>query len=73
MSFPSLKHAPSYYFHRNVFLTFIDEPDVVRQAHERLGIRQPHVVVRLSPPGIELAQFTANHRTHIRRHLGGRP
>ena len=37
--FPSLKHAPSDYFHRNVFLTFIDEPNVVRQAHECLGIR----------------------------------
>jgi predicted TIM-barrel fold metal-dependent hydrolase len=36
--FPSLKHAPSDYFHRNVYLTFIDEPNVVRQAHECLGI-----------------------------------
>jgi predicted TIM-barrel fold metal-dependent hydrolase len=36
--FPGLKHRPSDYFHRNVYLTFIDEPDVVRHAHERLGI-----------------------------------
>ena len=36
--FPALKKAPSEYFHRNVFLTFIDEPNVVRYAHERLGI-----------------------------------
>jgi uncharacterized protein len=37
--FPSIKHAPSEYFRRNVHLTFIDEPDVVRQAHETLGIQ----------------------------------
>ena len=30
--FPSPGDAPSDYFHRNVFLTFIDEPNVVRQA-----------------------------------------
>ena len=36
--FPALKKAPSEYFRRNVFLTFIDEPDVVRHAHDRLGI-----------------------------------
>ncbi len=36
--FPALSELPSHYFHRNVFLTFIDEPDAVRHAHERLGI-----------------------------------
>ncbi len=36
--FPGLKHAPSDYFHRNVHLTFIDEPNVIRHAHESLGI-----------------------------------
>ncbi len=36
--FPSLKHEPSFYFRRNLHLTFIDEPNVVRQAHECLGI-----------------------------------
>ena len=36
--FPGLKSAPSDYFHRNVYLTFIDEPNVVRHAHECLGI-----------------------------------
>ena len=36
--FPALKMAPSEYFHRNVFLTFIDEPDAIRHAHERLGV-----------------------------------
>lgn len=35
---PTLKLRPSDYFHRNVHLTFIDEPDVVRQAHDCLGI-----------------------------------
>jgi uncharacterized protein len=36
--FPAIKELPSHYFHQNVFLTFIDEPNAVRDAHERLGI-----------------------------------
>ncbi|MDA8044491.1 MAG: amidohydrolase family protein [Actinomycetota bacterium] len=36
--FPAITELPSYYFKRNVFLTFIDEPHVVRHAHETLGI-----------------------------------
>ncbi|TML13925.1 MAG: hypothetical protein E6G39_09140 [Actinobacteria bacterium] len=36
--FPAITELPSHYFHRNVFLTFIDEPDAVRHGHERLGI-----------------------------------
>jgi predicted TIM-barrel fold metal-dependent hydrolase len=36
--FPGLKKAPSEYFRQNVFLTFIDEPHVVRHAHDILGI-----------------------------------
>ncbi len=36
--FPAIRELPSHYFHRNVFLTFIDEPDAYRQAQERLGV-----------------------------------
>ena len=36
--FPAITELPSHYFHRNVFLTFIDEPNAVRYGHERLGI-----------------------------------
>jgi predicted TIM-barrel fold metal-dependent hydrolase len=36
--YPALKELPSFYFKRNVSLTFIDEPNVIRYAHERLGI-----------------------------------
>jgi uncharacterized protein len=36
--FPALKQLPSAYFKSNVSLTFVDEPDAVRHAHERLGI-----------------------------------
>jgi uncharacterized protein len=36
--FPALTELPSHYFRRNVFLTFIDEPDAIRHAHDRLGI-----------------------------------
>jgi predicted TIM-barrel fold metal-dependent hydrolase len=36
--FPALTELPSHYFRKNVFLTFIDEPDVVYHARKRLGI-----------------------------------
>jgi len=36
--FPALKELPSSYFRRNVFLTFIDEPDVLHHARTRLGV-----------------------------------
>jgi predicted TIM-barrel fold metal-dependent hydrolase len=36
--FPAIRELPSHYFHQNVYLTFIDEPDVIRHAHDRLGI-----------------------------------
>jgi predicted TIM-barrel fold metal-dependent hydrolase len=36
--FPAIKELPSHYFRRNVFLTFIDEPDAYRLATERLGV-----------------------------------
>lgn len=36
--FPAISTLPSHYFHQNVYVTFIDEPDAVRHAHERLGI-----------------------------------
>jgi predicted TIM-barrel fold metal-dependent hydrolase len=37
--FPGLKKAPSEYFRRNMYLTFIDEPDVVGHARNILGIK----------------------------------
>jgi predicted TIM-barrel fold metal-dependent hydrolase len=36
--FPALKRRPSEYFRENVYLTFIDEPDAIKHAHDRLGI-----------------------------------
>ena len=36
--FPAITELPSHYFRRNVFLTFIDEPDAVEQARGRLGV-----------------------------------
>ena len=37
-SFPGLTELPSHYFRQEPHLTFIDEPNVVRYGHERLGI-----------------------------------
>jgi uncharacterized protein len=36
--FPGLKRAPSEYFRQSIYLTFIDEPDVIRHARERIGM-----------------------------------
>ena len=36
--FPALSELPSYYFHRNVSLTFIDEPGVLQHARDQIGI-----------------------------------
>ena len=35
--YPNLKELPSWYFHRNVYLTFIKEPDAVQFLRHRLG------------------------------------
>ena len=36
--YPALKELPSWYFHRNVYLTFIKEPDAVQFLRHRLGV-----------------------------------
>ena len=36
--FPAISELPSHYFRQNVFLTFIDEPDAMHHARERLGV-----------------------------------
>ena len=36
--FPAITELPSHYFRQNVFLTFIDEPDAMRHARDRLGV-----------------------------------
>lgn len=37
--FPGLKQAPSEYFRRNISVTFIDEPDVIKYARDIIGVR----------------------------------
>ena len=72
--FPGIKHAPSHYFHRNVHLTFIDEPDVIHDAPDSRH-RERHVVVGLPPPHRQLAQLTLDRRARLRRRFrrGPRP
>lgn len=36
--FPAITELPSHYFRKNVFLTFVDEPDALYHAHSRLGV-----------------------------------
>jgi predicted TIM-barrel fold metal-dependent hydrolase len=37
--FPAIKELPSFYFHRNISLTYIDEPDAVQLLRHRIGVR----------------------------------
>lgn len=36
--YPHISELPSFYFHRNIFVTFIDEPDAVQLLRHRLGV-----------------------------------
>jgi len=36
--FPAISRPPSDYFGEHVYLTFVDEPDALRHAHDRLGV-----------------------------------
>jgi predicted TIM-barrel fold metal-dependent hydrolase len=37
--FPGISELPSYYFHRNIHLTYIDEPDSIQLLRHRLGVQ----------------------------------
>lgn len=36
--FPAIEELPSFYFHRNIHLTFIDEPDAVHLLRHKVGV-----------------------------------
>ena len=55
--FPVLDgELPSFYYHRNMAMTFIDEPDPVRHLRHVLGAREHDVVERLPAPGVDVAE-----------------
>jgi len=37
--YPELKELPSFYFHRNISLTFIKEPDTIQHLRHKLGVK----------------------------------
>jgi predicted TIM-barrel fold metal-dependent hydrolase len=37
--FPAISELPSFYFHRNIHLTYIDEPDAIQLLRHRVGVR----------------------------------
>ena len=57
---PGVTELPSFYFHRNIALTFIDEPDAIRQPATPLGIENIMWSTRLPAPGVELAALPAS-------------
>ena len=36
--FPDITELPSFYFHRNVWLTYVDEPDAIQLLRHRIGV-----------------------------------
>jgi predicted TIM-barrel fold metal-dependent hydrolase len=36
--FPDIKELPSFYFHRNIWLTYIYEPESIRLLRHRIGV-----------------------------------
>ena len=60
--FPAITELPSHYFRRNMFLTFIDEPDAVQPLRTTARHREHHVVDRLPAPGVELAELARDRR-----------
>jgi predicted TIM-barrel fold metal-dependent hydrolase len=37
--FPAISELPSFYFHRNIHLTYIDEPDSIQLLRHKIGVR----------------------------------
>jgi len=37
--FPAISELPSFYFHRNLHLTYIDDPDAIQLLRHRVGVR----------------------------------
>jgi predicted TIM-barrel fold metal-dependent hydrolase len=67
--FPGLKHKPSEVFKRNIFLTYIDEPDVLYNARNTFGVENimwssdyPHPVTSF-PRSQEIAAETVEGAT----------
>jgi predicted TIM-barrel fold metal-dependent hydrolase len=36
--FPAISELPSFYFHRNIHLTYIDEPDSIQLLRHKIGV-----------------------------------
>ena len=65
--FPAITELPSHYFRRNVFLTFVDEPDVLRPGARPSRRRERDVVVRLPAPRDELPELAERSSTRCSR------
>jgi predicted TIM-barrel fold metal-dependent hydrolase len=65
--FPGLDEKPSFYFRRQMYLTFMNDPGGLSLRHQ-LGIGSDHVVHRLPPSGHDLAELSDRRRGELRRH-----
>ena len=65
----AITELPSFYFHRNVFLTFIEEPDAVQLLRHRLGTRN----IMWSTDYPHTGSDWPNHRVTIDRLFRGLP
>ena len=69
--FPALDDKPSTYFHRQMYLTFVDDPRRPRNP-SRPRRRADHVVDRFPAPGDVLAELAGSRREELRGHPRGR-
>ena len=77
--FPEIKELPSAYFHRNMFLTYIEEPDAIQFLRHRIGVENilwstdyPHPVSSWpNSRALVEAQFRRRTRRRARADRGG--
>ena len=65
--FPELNDKPSSYFHRQMYLTFVDDSRGLEHRHA-LGVERDHVVHRLPASGNNLAELAGRREKELRRH-----
>ena len=70
--FPAITELPSVYFHRNVYLTFIDEGLALHRLRDLLGVENLLWSTRLPASGHQLAELPQGGRGAVRGHPGRR-
>ena len=70
--FPAITELPSLYFHRNVFLTFIEEPTALERLRDVIGVENIMWSTDYPHPVTSWPNSRKHHRGAVRRHPGRR-